>query len=123
MFRFFARETREICEKRFEKISSVSTAISVKIYKNRQFGLIESPVISYCFDRADVHRFFAQPQFFRRRGLSVNVRITVFVLAREIRRRSVAANVAINAIAINVKFARHVFRQSVFDLSHFYNVF
>ena len=67
-------------------------------------------VIADRFDRTRHQSFFAKLEFFGRFGLFVDKRIAVFVVAREIFRRSVAANVAVDALTVNVKFAASYFR-------------
>lgn len=69
-----------------------------------------SGVVADSFDRAGVESFLAKLKLFGSFGLFVNVGIAVLVVSGEIGRRSITANVAIDALRINVKFAPGVIR-------------
>src|SRR5437867_6968149 len=66
-------------------------------------------VVADRFDRAAFHRFFAKPFFFRRLWLFIDVRVAAVIVSFEISRRGFAAQIAINALIIDVEFARYVF--------------
>ena len=70
------------------------------------------------FDGAGVERLAAQAQFLRAARLPVNIRVTIFLLAREIIRRNVAAHVTVNAVRVNVKGSGDVFRLSGVAIRH-----
>jgi hypothetical protein len=62
-----------------------------------------SPIIADCLNRTTAHRFFTQRAFFISLRLLVDERIVVLVAPHEVRRRGVAANVAIDARTVHVK--------------------
>src|SRR5205085_5718825 len=80
--------------------------------------LILSAVAPDRFDRATFHRLFAKIFFFGRLRLLVNERMTTVVVAFEIRRRSFAAQIAVDALLVDVEFAGGVFGILVGDVSH-----
>src|SRR5947209_14446637 len=75
-------------------------------------------VVSDGFNRATFHRLFAEAFFFRRLRLFVDVRMTAVVVAFEIRRRSFAAQIAVDALLIDVEFTGCVFGIFVGDVGH-----
>jgi len=75
-------------------------------------------VIADRFDRATFHRFFAKRFLFGRLGLLVNVGVTAVVVALEIGRRCFAAQIAIDALFIDIGFPRHIFRVFVGNVRH-----
>src|SRR5436190_14067391 len=70
------------------------------------------------FDRAAFHCFLAKSFFLRRLGLFVNVRMPAVVVPFEIRRRGFAAQIAINALIIDIEFAGYVLGVFVRDIGH-----
>jgi hypothetical protein len=75
-------------------------------------------VVADGLDRAAFHRFFALGFFFGRGGLFENVGITAVVVSGEIGRGSFAAQITIDALVIDVIFARRVFWIFICDVSH-----
>ena len=70
------------------------------------------------FNRATFHGFLALGFFIRSGRLFENVGITAVVVTREIARCRLAAQVAIDALVIDVVFSSDVFRVFVCDVSH-----
>ena len=62
-----------------------------------------SSILPDRLDRTVVHRVFAERLFFRRLGLLEDVRETLLVVAREIRGRGLAAEVAVDALGVDVE--------------------
>ncbi len=81
-------------------------------------GLSSVAVIADGFHGAAFHGFLAARFFLRRAGLLVNVRITTVIAAGEIVRRGFAAQVAVDALIIDEKFAGHVVSVSICNVSH-----
>src|ERR1051326_4143723 len=79
---------------------------------------ILAAVVPDRFDRTTFHRLFAKTFFFGRLGLFVDERVTAVVVALEIRGRSFAAQIAVDALLIDVEFAGRVLRIFVGDVSH-----
>jgi hypothetical protein len=75
-------------------------------------------VIPDRFHRATLHRLLAKRLFFRSLRLLVNVGMAPVVVALEIGRRGFPAQIAIDALIIDVKFARHVFGIFVRSVGH-----
>ena len=70
------------------------------------------------FDRAAFHRLDALGLLFGGVGLLVNVGIPAIVAAGEIGRGGLAAEVAVDALVINVEFTGDVFGVFVFEFGH-----
>jgi hypothetical protein len=79
---------------------------------------ILAAVVTDRFDWATFHRLFAKTFFLRRFGLLVNEGVTAVVVAFEIRGRSFAAQIAVDALLINVEFAGGILGIFVGDVSH-----
>jgi hypothetical protein len=75
-------------------------------------------VVADCFDRTAFHRFFAQSFFFRRLWLFIDVRMAAIVVPLEIGGRGFTAQIAIDALIVDVEFTRHVFGVFVCDVGH-----
>jgi len=67
------------------------------------------PVVADGFDRAAFHGFLALRLFLGRFGLLVNVGMSAILVPFEISRCSFAAEIAIDALVIDIYFARCVF--------------
>src|SRR5216117_1600323 len=76
------------------------------------------PVVSDRFDRTAFHRFFAKSFFFWRLGLLIDVGMAAVVVSFEIGRRGFTAQIAIDALIIDIEFARYVFGVFVCSSSH-----
>src|SRR5207245_1918519 len=74
-------------------------------------------------NRAVVHRIFAEGLFFVRLWLFENVRESLIVVAHEVRWRSFAAQVAIDALRIDVVAAWYLSGYLVVWICHFENGF
>jgi hypothetical protein len=85
-----------------------------RLSRNGELGA----VVAYCLDRAGVERFLAEFQFFGSFRLLVNVGVAVFVVAGEISRRSITADIAIDTLRVDVKFAPDIVGQFVFRVGH-----
>src|SRR5438445_5312532 len=75
-------------------------------------------VIADRLDRTTFHCLFALGLFFRRLGLLFHVGIAAVIVAGEILRGRFAAEVAVDALIIDVILAGHIFGVSVGDVSH-----
>jgi len=71
-----------------------------------QLGAV--PVVADRFDWTPFHRFFAETFFIRRLRLLVNVRVPAIIIPFEIRGRGLAAQIAVDTLIIDVKFAGYV---------------
>src|SRR4051794_36834297 len=67
------------------------------------------PVIANRLNRAAFHRFFAKALFLGAFRLFVDERVTTVIVAFEIGRSGFAAQIAVDALIIDVKFATYVF--------------
>src|ERR1700730_18234964 len=67
-------------------------------------------VVADRFDRATFHRLFTKAFFLGRLRLLVNVGVTAVVVALEIRGRSFATQIAVDALFIDIEFAGSIFR-------------
>src|SRR5207302_4395737 len=79
---------------------------------------ILSAVATDRFDRASFHRFFTKTFFLGRFRLFVNVGVTAVVIALEIRGRSFPAQIAVDALLIDIEFAGGVLRIFVGGVGH-----
>src|SRR5438045_1533624 len=77
-----------------------------------------SAVVPDCFDRTTFHRLFTKAFFLRRLRLFVNVRMTAVVVALEIRGRSFAAQIAVDALFVDIEFAGSIFGIFVGGVGH-----
>jgi hypothetical protein len=84
----------------------------------RRFNGRLGTVVADSFDWAAFHRFLAQPFFVRVLRLFVYVRMAAIVVPFKIGRRGFTAQVAIDALIIDVKFSRYVLGVFVGDVSH-----
>jgi hypothetical protein len=75
-------------------------------------------VFADSFDGTCIERFFTEGEFFRRLRLFVNVRVTVLVVAAKVRRRSVATDIAVDALRIDKELAGYIVWNLVFLESH-----
>src|SRR6266576_6568051 len=69
-------------------------------------------------DWATFHRFLAERFFFRRLRLLVDVGMAAVVVALEIGRRSFTAQIAVDALIIDIEFAFYVFGVFVRGVGH-----
>jgi len=77
-----------------------------------------STVVADRFDRATFHRLFAKTFFLGRLRLLVNVGVAAVVVALEIRGRSFPAQIAVDALFIDIEFAGGIFRIFVGNVGH-----
>jgi hypothetical protein len=75
-------------------------------------------VIADGFNGAAFFGFFATGFFFGRGRLFINKRIAAVVVAFEIIRRGLAAQIAINALVVHVVFARDIFGIFICNVCH-----
>jgi hypothetical protein len=80
--------------------------------------VVLAAVVANRFDRATFLGFLATGFFFRRFWLLVNEGVAAVLIALEIIRGGLAAQIAIDALIIYVVFARHVFRIFICDVCH-----
>ena len=70
------------------------------------------------FHRATFHGFLALRLFLRGRGLLENVGVPPVIVAREIVRRGLAAEITIDALVVDVILAGRVLRVFIRNVSH-----
>jgi hypothetical protein len=75
-------------------------------------------VISDGFDWTSFHRFLAQRLFIRTFRLFINVGVAAVVVAFEIGRRGFAAQIAVDALIVDVKFSCYVLGVFVRSVGH-----
>ena len=85
---------------------------------DRRYRRILTAVVTDRFDRATFHRFLAKAFFFGRFRLFVNVGMTAVVVAFEIRGRGLSTQIAVDALFIDIKFARRILRIFVCNVRH-----
>ena len=81
-------------------------------------GSVLRAVVADRFDRAAFHCLFAKSFFFRRFRLFIDIRVAAVVVPLEIGRRGFAAQIAIDALIIDIEFAWYVFGVFVRDIGH-----
>jgi hypothetical protein len=86
--------------------------------RDRRYKLGAVPIVADRFDGAAFHRFFAETFFVWRLGLLINVRVAAVIVPFEIRGGGFAAQVAIDALIIDIEFARYVFGVFVRGVGH-----
>src|SRR5438067_447828 len=64
------------------------------------------------------HRLFAEGLFLRRGWLFIHVRMATVIVAAEIRRRGFAAEIAVDALVIDVELSLDVFGIFICDVRH-----
>jgi hypothetical protein len=75
-------------------------------------------VIANGFNRAAFHRFFAEPFFFGCLRLLVNVGVAAVVIPLEVCRGGFAAQITVDALIIDIEFARYVLGIFVRGVGH-----
>jgi hypothetical protein len=83
-----------------------------------EVGLKPSTIVANGLDGTAFLSFLALGLFLGRCGLLGDVSVTAILVASEIVGGRFAAQVAINALVVHEKFARHVFRIFICDVSH-----
>jgi hypothetical protein len=73
------------------------------------------------FDRTAFHCLFAKSFFFRRLRLFINIGMAAVVVPFEIGWRGFAAQIAIDALIIDIEFARYVFGVFVSGIGHVFS--
>jgi hypothetical protein len=84
-------------------------------------GLIEkvsASVIADGFDGTAFHRFLAELLFIRARRLLEDVGIAPVIIAAKVARSGFAAQVAVDALVIDIVLAGEIFGIAVCDVSH-----
>src|SRR5207248_785509 len=96
---------------------------SLEILWSLGFGIRRSgPVVSDRFDRAAFHCFLATSFFLGILRLFVNVGMPSVIVAFEIRGRRFAAEIAINALLVDVKLSGSILRIFVCRVGHIYRI-
>jgi hypothetical protein len=80
------------------------------------------PVIANCFNWTSFHGFFAEYFFLVRLWLLVYVGMAAVIVSFEIGGRGFAAQIAVDALIIDVKFAGDVFGVFVRGIGHGFSV-
>ena len=75
-------------------------------------------VVPNRFDRASVHGFHAKRFLFGGGGLLEHIGVAAIIAAREVGRCRLAAQVAVDALLIDVKLTSYVFRVFICNFSH-----
>jgi len=86
--------------------------------RDRRYKLGAVPVVADRFDGAAFHRFLAETFFVGRLRLLVNVGVAAIIIPFEIRGGRLAAQVAVDALIIDVEFARYVLGVFVRGVGH-----
>jgi hypothetical protein len=94
---------------------------SISAVTDRRYRKLRA-VIADGFDRTSFHRFFAERFLFRTLRLFVNVGMAAVVIAFEIGGRGFAAQIAVNALIIDIEFARYVIGVFVCSVGHIFPV-
>jgi hypothetical protein len=84
----------------------------------RYNDLLLSAVATDRFDRATFHRLFTKAFFFRRLRLLVNIGMAAVVVALEICGRRFPAQIAVDALFIDIEFAGSIFGIFVGGVGH-----
>jgi hypothetical protein len=100
-----------------ERLLSLSHAFAARLAV-APYQLRAIAVITDRFDRAAFHRFFAKPLFLRRLWLFVDVGMAAVIVPLEVGGCCFAAQIAVDALVIDVKFARYVFSVFVRGVGH-----
>jgi hypothetical protein len=85
---------------------------------DRRYRRSLSAVAADRFDRATFHSLFTKTFFLGRLRLFVNVGMTAVVVALEIRGRSFAAQIAVDALFIDIEFAGSIFGIFIGGVGH-----
>jgi hypothetical protein len=85
-------------------------------------GLRTVPVVADGLDRTTFHGFFAESLFVRCLWLFIDVRMAAVIVSFEIGGRSFPAQIAVDALIIDVKFARYVLGVFVRGVGHGFSV-
>lgn len=83
-----------------------------------RISVAKLPVVAYRLDWTTSHRLLTHRPFFIRLRLLVDKRIIILVAAREVVRRGVAADVAIDARRVHVKRTADVLFYFVVFIGH-----
>jgi len=86
---------------------------------DRRYTILRA-IVTDGFHGATFHRFLAEPFFFRRFRLLVNVGMAAVVVAFEIGRRSLAAQIAVDTLVIDIEFTSYVFRVLICGVGHIF---
>src|SRR5262249_53995134 len=78
------------------------------------------PIVADRFDRAAFHCFFAKTFFVRRLRLLVHVGVAAIIVSFEIGGSRFAAQIAVDALIIDVEFARYVLGVFVRCVGHIF---
>ena len=79
-------------------------------------------VVTDGLHRAPFHRFLAEPFLVRSLRLLVDERVTTVIVSFEIGWRSFAAQIAIDALIIDIKLPRDIFSVFVSGIGHIFSV-
>jgi len=106
---------------RFTSMSHVTVRPAVAPYQlgvGEQCRIRAHAVVANGFDRTTFHRFFAERFLLWALWLLVNIGMTAVVVTLKIGGRSFAAQIAVDALIIDVEFARYVFSIFVRNVGH-----
>jgi hypothetical protein len=85
---------------------------------NRTGAEILLSVAADRLDRATFHCLLAERLFLGGRGLFKNVRMPAIIVAGEVRRRSLATQIAIDALIVDVELSCYVLRVFICNICH-----
>jgi hypothetical protein len=100
-----------------ERLLSLSHAFAARLAV-APYQLRAIAIVTDRFDRAAFHRFFAEPLFLRRFWLFIHVGMAAVIVPLEVGGRRFAAQIAVDALVIDVKFAGYVFGVFVRGVGH-----
>jgi hypothetical protein len=86
--------------------------------RERRYKSSAISVIANGFNRAAFHRFFAEPFLLWTLRLLVNVGVAAVVIPLEVCRSGFAAQITIDALIIDIEFARYVLGIFVRGVGH-----
>ncbi len=81
-------------------------------------NLFRLAVIADRFDRATFHGFLAELLFFRSFGLLIDVGVTAIVVTGEVGRSGFPAQIAVDALVIDIKLTLNIFNVAIRDVCH-----
>ena len=104
-----------LCERRAFFFDIANSAVTDRHYRTNLRA-----VAADCLDRATFHRLFAQGFFLGRFGLLINVGMAAVIVATEVRGSGFTAQVAVNALVIDIELSVDIFGIFICGVSHFF---
>jgi hypothetical protein len=104
-------------ERLFKTIGVGHAELSDNLHRRGRIA-ISGAVVADGFDRATFHGFLAQLFLFGRTRLLIDVGIAAVIISAEIAGGGFAAEIAVDALVIDIIFAGNIFGIAVCDISH-----